>query len=143
MVALSTKATLTVPAVTPSPTSTVRATPLSNGRSTGTISCGLAILMRRIKGKRTEDSRQRTEYPLACPLSAVRCPLASCLLSRDALGRFEREDFAGQILIVGRAGTFGRVGEHRLAEARAFRQLDVPADARFQDLGPRPRHGLP
>src|SRR5439155_12219339 len=138
MVALSTNARLIAAAVTPSPSSTVRATSLNRGRSMGTISCGMAILMRSMdKGP---IGRIGPIGPIGHRARKTRLVYPS---RRDPSGRCQPEDFAGQILIVDGAGTFGSVREHRLAEARAFGQLDVPADARLQNAGARPRHGLP
>src|SRR5207245_6673095 len=75
-------------------------------------------------------------------LCALRVSVVN-LLRGDAFGRLQAKHFAGQVLIVRRAGTLGSVSQDRLAEARAFGQLDVPADTRLEDLGPRPGDGLP
>src|SRR5262245_6802734 len=148
MVALSTNARLTAAAVTPSPSSTVRATSLSRARSIGTDSCGLAILTFSMKKTNHRDTEVTEEEHREEILIILLCVLPLCLcgsfsLGYDAFGCFEAQHFAGQVLIVGRARALGGVRKHRLAETRALRQLDVPADPRLQDPRPGPRHRLP
>src|SRR5438105_5056857 len=116
------------------------------------------------RGSNRDGVWSESEYPQAFPVAGLKIPsrhlgLTNGCLSACCFVRFDQagiaaivdlhacgqdngllaQDFLRQGHVIERPMAGGRIGEDRLAEARAFGQLDVAADVGLEDSGLSPR----